>query len=211
MFLGGLVIVGSIASAAAVSATTEVIVDTHHWWGRVTMVIGAWLVGVLAAARPRLARLHGCQQPSRRGDPDHPGWPGVAGSHHTDRRDREHSGRRLRRKVSGCGCRVRTQPQLSTITSRPSGRINVSGPRRRLRRRRAPRMWRALSQQIDHDVGDEVEAPGGVPHHRKRCLSLLSGSNHLPMATAGSPGRRARAITVSSQKCVPSGESHTSR
>ena len=44
MFLGGLVIVGSIASAAAVSATTEVIVDTHHWWGRVTMVIGAWLV-----------------------------------------------------------------------------------------------------------------------------------------------------------------------
>ena len=44
MLLGGLVIAGSIASAAAVSATTEVIVDTHHWWGRATMVIGAWLV-----------------------------------------------------------------------------------------------------------------------------------------------------------------------
>lgn len=44
MLLGGLVIVGSIASAAAVSATTEVMVDSHHWWGRATMVIGAWLV-----------------------------------------------------------------------------------------------------------------------------------------------------------------------
>jgi hypothetical protein len=44
MILGGVVIVGSIASAAAVSATTEVIVDGHHWWGRVTIVIGVWLV-----------------------------------------------------------------------------------------------------------------------------------------------------------------------
>ncbi len=44
MFLGSVVIIGSIASAAAVSATTEVLADTHHWWGRATIVIGVWLV-----------------------------------------------------------------------------------------------------------------------------------------------------------------------
>ena len=128
MLLGGLVIAGSIASAAAVSATTEVVVDTHHWWGRVTMVIGAWLV----VCSPLLDLdslgstvlnnvLVGVTLISS-------GRVGIAGGHYPDRGERRHSGRRSEIVGQRLRVRVRSHPQVSTITSSPSGRIRVNGP-----------------------------------------------------------------------------------